>query len=93
MAETHYALHHVYGVSAQNLAPLDHLGNIESPVTHLDAADVAMGAIEAPREFTLRYAGFCSDLRQYGHDPAVSGCPKLFRQAALSPIVSQSTLP
>jgi hypothetical protein len=55
--------HHIYRVSVQNFAPLDHLRNIESPVAHLDAADVAMGAIEASREFTLRDAGFCSDIR------------------------------
>lgn len=85
--------HHIYRVRVQNLAPLDHLRNIESPVAHLDAADVAMGAIEAPREFTLRYAGSCSDLREHGHDPTVSGCPELFRQAALSPKVIQCTLP
>jgi len=80
----HYPLHHIYRVSTQNFAPLDHLRNVESPVAHLNAADVAMSPIEPPREFTLRHAGFCSDFRQYGHDPAMSGCPKLFRQAALS---------
>jgi hypothetical protein len=52
-----------------------------------------MRAIKSPREFTLRDAGFCSDLRQHGNDLAVSGCPELFRQAALSPKVNQRTLP
>jgi hypothetical protein len=89
----HYALHHIDRISAQDLAPLDHLGNVEPPIALFDTTDIAVGALKASSEFALRDTGFCADLRQYGHDPAVAGRPELLRQIALSPKVSQCTLP
>ncbi|MEO7205702.1 MAG: hypothetical protein ABI356_14550 [Steroidobacteraceae bacterium] len=74
----HDALHYYYCGGAQYLALLDHFGNVYPPVAPLDATDIAMRAIEPAREFTLRYAGFCSDIRHYGHDAAVSGRSELF---------------
>ena len=88
-----YALHHVHGVGSQDFTPLDHLRNIEPPVSLLDAADIAVSAIEAASEFSLRYFRLSTDCCQYRHDPAVPGCPELLRQCALSPKVSQRTLP
>lgn len=77
----------------QYFAPLDHFRNVEPPVTHFDSADVAVRTLEAPRQLSLCYSRVFADCRQHSHDPTVTGCPELFRQVAVSPKVSQRTLP
>jgi hypothetical protein len=52
-AATHDALHHIHWVRVQHFAPLDHFRHVESPVTHLDPADVAVSTLQAPRQFSL----------------------------------------
>lgn len=90
---TQNPFHHLEWIRPQHLAPLDHFGNIQPSIPFLNSTNVAVSAIKPTRKLALRDARLGTDGCECGHNPAMAGRPELLRQTALSPKVSQCTLP
>lgn len=64
---------------------MNEFGNIKPTVTQFYATHIAVRAAKPAGQLPLCDTGLGPHVYESGHDPAVSRCPKLFRQTCAVP--------